>query len=198
MALFSRFNQKGFTLTETLVVIAILALMLGAVVPALSGLSRSYREAAALRQLSGWMEEARSLALSEGGTACLAIADSTFDAERAYRAVALYHQPEGASALRQVTPWRVLPGHSLFLQEEKSLLGLPTDDQTLLFPVEQVDRQLPCFAFNSTGELLHPPLPEHATLVIGHRETAMPEAAILRRDQIVIARFTGRATFQEP
>jgi type IV fimbrial biogenesis protein FimT len=65
--------QKGFTLTEVIVVTAIVAIMLGIAIPSYKYLTTSYRMSAEINNLVGDLQFARGEALKEGNgvTACI-------------------------------------------------------------------------------------------------------------------------------
>jgi type IV fimbrial biogenesis protein FimT len=65
--------QKGFTLTEMMVVTAIVAILLGIAIPSYKYITTSYRMSAELNNLSGDLQYARGEALREGNdvTACI-------------------------------------------------------------------------------------------------------------------------------
>ncbi len=65
-------RQKGFTLTEMLVVSAIVAILLGIAIPSYKYISTSYRMSAEVNGLLGDLQYARGEALKEGNgvTAC--------------------------------------------------------------------------------------------------------------------------------
>ena len=66
-------RQKGFTLTELIVVSAIVAILLGIAIPSYRYISTSYRMSAEVNGLLGDLQFARSEALKEGNgvTACV-------------------------------------------------------------------------------------------------------------------------------
>ena len=66
-------RQKGFTLTELIVVSAIVAILLGIAIPSYKYISTSYRMSAEVNGLLGDLQFARSEALKEGNgvTACV-------------------------------------------------------------------------------------------------------------------------------
>jgi type IV fimbrial biogenesis protein FimT len=65
--------QKGFTLTEMIVVTAIVSIMLGIAIPSYKYLTTSYRMSAEINNLVGDLQFARGEALREGGfvTVCI-------------------------------------------------------------------------------------------------------------------------------
>jgi type IV fimbrial biogenesis protein FimT len=71
--------QKGFTLTELMVVMGIVAILLGIAIPSYKYLTTSYRMSAELNNLVGDMQFARGEALKEGNavTACISADGAT-------------------------------------------------------------------------------------------------------------------------
>ena len=65
--------QKGFTLTEVIVVTAIVAILFGIAIPSYKYLTTSYRMSAEINNLVGDLQFARGEALKEGNgvTACI-------------------------------------------------------------------------------------------------------------------------------
>jgi type IV fimbrial biogenesis protein FimT len=71
--------QKGFTLTEMIVVTAIVAILLGIAIPSYKYLTTSYRMSAEVNNLLGDLQFARGEALKEGNgvTACVSADGAT-------------------------------------------------------------------------------------------------------------------------
>ena len=59
-------RQNGFTITELLVVMAIVAILLGIGVPSYRYITNSYRLSAEINSLSGDLQYARAEAVKEG------------------------------------------------------------------------------------------------------------------------------------
>jgi type IV fimbrial biogenesis protein FimT len=72
-------RQKGFTLTEMLIVSAIVAILLGIAIPSYKYLTSSYRMSAEVNNLLGDMQFARGEALKEGNgvTVCVSADGAT-------------------------------------------------------------------------------------------------------------------------
>lgn len=79
-------NEKGMTLLELLVVVAIIATIMGIVVLSTRGLRQVYVVKSAARELFGDMQRARLAAIREGRTytLCFAPVDSTNTTDRVF------------------------------------------------------------------------------------------------------------------
>ncbi len=66
-------HQTGFTLTEMMVVTAIVAILLGIAIPSYKYLTTSYRMSAELNNLSGDLQFARAEAIKEGNFATVCV-----------------------------------------------------------------------------------------------------------------------------
>lgn len=108
---------RAFTLLELMVVIGIIAVMLVAIVPAVNSLSKSGGRKAAISNLLGAIEQARSLAVKDGQPTYVVFPDTlpgTADVSAtqryAYRSYAIFEDdPANPGKPKQVTPWQSLP-----------------------------------------------------------------------------------------
>jgi type IV fimbrial biogenesis protein FimT len=66
-------HQTGFTLTEMMVVTAIVAILLGIAIPSYQYLTTSYRMSAELNNLSGDLQYARAEAVKEGNSVTMCV-----------------------------------------------------------------------------------------------------------------------------
>ncbi len=186
-------RSSAWTLVEMLAVLGILALLTAATVPALQGMSRSGRTAA-IGQIMGLFDQARSLALAQGRPVYVVIADRTVGGEQACRAIGIYQEQEDTSLSPALTSrWHVLPVGCRFLDDAgtPSLLTAPQSDAEaprFVLPGESASRALPYLKFNPTGGVDHPAQSLWTRLFLSARQGN----ADIPADQISIARFTGR------
>jgi hypothetical protein len=192
-----------------LTVLAIIGLFLGAAAPSLRGLLQSSGRTAALNELIGCFDQARSAALASGRCAYLVFADhSVASRERRCRAVSLYLDREDLSLPpRALTPWRTLPPGLSFRQDPgtASLLTAPPEASAPRFapPGGGEAQPLPYVKFEPTGAVSHPGTSDFARLFVfsGYTEADGTQIATARGtppDVIALSLFTGCARYQQP
>jgi len=111
-----RERHCAFTLLELLVVMAIIVLLLAAVVPAVTSLSKSNGRKAAISNLLGGIEQARAQAIADGQATYVVFAtfgngtsQATLDRYN-YKSYAIFEDDSAnPGAVKQLTPWRTLP-----------------------------------------------------------------------------------------
>ncbi len=194
---------RGFTLAELLTVLAITSLLLAATVPALEGLTTSARHTAALRLLSGLLEEARSLAIAEHAVVYLVFTHAS--PERPHPSLALYREPDSATGLpKAISPWHPLPGNTTFYSATRknspsSLFNAPATVQPpQSFPLTGSDtpQELPYLAFGPTGEVIAPAESRFARIILARHTAHDANAPIASLEAFNLSLFTGRATFE--
>lgn len=206
------FRRAAFTLLELLVVIGIIALLLVAVIPAVTSLSKSSGRKGAISNLLGAIEQARVEAIKTGQPSYLVF--PTFTSAPAalldryhYKAYAIFvDDPAHPGTPKQVTNWKTLPtGISLRAAGDAGLSGL-AKPATLTPPITLVFTPAPgsgtenfyCIKFNASGEVELPPAPPN-NVQIAVFEGRVDGAAEIKTsanvisEGITIARLTGRA-----
>ena len=110
-------ESKAFTLLEVLVVMAVLAVLFAALVPALSSFSKSGGRRAAVSNLLSAIEQARVQAFKDGQATYVVFPDrlpasatTAMIKDYAYRSYAIFEDdPNNAGRIKQVSAWRRLP-----------------------------------------------------------------------------------------
>src|SRR5947208_4957153 len=98
-----------------MVVIGIIAIMLAVGIPAINSLSKSSGRKAALGNLLGALEQARSEAIKSGSATYLVFpdnipgADATMTDRYAYRGYAIFQDDPTNTIPQQLSNWRTLP-----------------------------------------------------------------------------------------
>ena len=119
--------QKGFTLTEMMVVTAIVAILLGIAIPSYKYLTTSYRMSAEINNLVGDLQFARGEALKEGNavTVCISSDGATCTGGANWgRGWIVFSDPNSSYAVDDANE-RVLKVQSAFTGIEPGHLQLP-------------------------------------------------------------------------
>lgn len=211
-------RRDAFTLIELMVVIGIIALMLVALIPAVSSLSKSGGRKAAIGNLAILIEQARSLALADARNTYIAFvaalpssASQAVVADYSYRAYAVFEDDaNGNPHAIQTTKWQRLPtGISFRNQPEPTgpgtSLTTATNPATSTFPFALANGNITCpyLEFDSVGSVVQPNSAAPMRLVIfegyvrGGSEvpTGRDSSHEPIRDEISIGRFNGRAEY---
>ena len=210
-----RGRSRGFTLLELLVVIGIISILLVAVIPAVTSLSKSSGRKGAISNLLGAIEQARALAIKDGKSAYVAFATGSLPSadlqrEYGYRAYAIFEDDATGNPNVQVTNWKKLPtGVSLrAINRLASVTSVTANGDQLNFPFTPAGSSASplsfyCIEYNPSGEVLHPGSTN--PIVLGLFEglaTQSSETVTSQKDSngeplaaeyISIARLTGRA-----
>ena len=211
-----RGRSRGFTLLELLVVIGIISILLVAVIPAVTSLSKSSGRKGALSNLLGAIEQARALAIKDGRSTYVAFVTSsipaTLEQEYAYRAYAIFEDDaSNPNTQVQVTNWKKLPiGISFRAKNSAAVTSVTANgngEYTLPLQFSPGGTSTPaschCIEFTPAGEVLYPS--GSNPIVLGVFEgtvTGGVETSTSRKDAageplateyIQIARLTGRA-----
>lgn len=193
--------------------IAIIAILLVVLVPAISSLSKSGGRKAAIGSLLGAIEQARVQAIKDGQATYVVFptfsnaTPATLDRYH-YKSFAIFEDDSANSVLKQLTAWKTLPtGVALRAAGAGSLTSLP-DLATLTPP--SVPTFTPdtgatpvfhCIKFNSSGEVEAPPSQVTVSVFEGHVDGAAEVITSSKdangnpaaMDSLRIARLTGRA-----
>jgi len=163
-----RGRLRAFTLIEMLVVLGIIALLLVAIVPAVTSLSKANGRKAAIGNLLGGIEQARAEALKSGQATYVVFpaltsgTQSTLDRYN-YRSYAIFEDDAATPGnVKQLTAWKSFPtGVALRAAGTAALSNLAdpaslTPSVTLSFAPDAGATPFKCFKFNSNGEVTAP------------------------------------------
>ena len=216
-----RSRSNGFTLLELLLVIGILTLLLGALIPAVTSLSKSSGRKAGVKLLVGILEQARATAIKDGRSTYVAFAaqptsgttsltDQTLIDRYFYHAFAVFEDDPAGTAKVQITSWKILPvGISLrteisFDNASNGAWGT-TDFVFTPAPSGSQTQQFPFIKFNANGEVVAPPARAGSTstsaiplrLFEGYvtDKIEKPTSKANMDETINLARLTGRAEY---
>ncbi len=197
-----------------MIVIGLIAVLLAALVPAVSSLSKSGGRKAAVGTLLGVIEQARVQAIKDGQATYVVFptftsgSPATLDRYH-YKSFAIFEDDPANSTTKQLTNWKTLPtGVALRAAGTRSITALPdaatlSPVPTLTFtPDSTATAVFHCIKFNSNGEVEAPP--SQVTLSVFEGSVNGGTEAItsakdatgqnpLAVDSIRIARLTGRA-----
>ena len=76
-----KMNKKGFTITELVIVIAVIAILAGVMIPTFSGIVETAQESAEMQKVTAAYKEAYALALTDDGSITADDFDTTKEAE---------------------------------------------------------------------------------------------------------------------
>ena len=143
-----------------LVVIGIISILLVAIIPAVTSLSKSNGRKAAISNLLGAIEQARAQAIKDGQATYIVFPDllpagspAVMTQQYSYRAYAIFEDdPTTPGAVKQLTAWRSFPtGVSL---RSGSLSNLANAIPFAFTPLgTSVTAKFPSLKFNSNGEV---------------------------------------------
>ncbi len=215
-------HRRAFTLIELMVVIGIISIMLVAVIPVVSSLSKSSGRKGAISNLTVIIEQARSLALSDSRKAYVAFATvlppnapPSVVEDYSYRSYAVFEDGADAAGVPQpraiqVTKWQKLPSGISFRNQDESAgtgtcLTSVTNSATAAFSFSPSGATITCpyIEFDSIGSVVQPASVAPMRLVVfegsvrGGNEVATAHDASQQpvRDEIQIGRFNGRAKY---
>jgi prepilin-type N-terminal cleavage/methylation domain-containing protein len=203
-------RECGFTLLELLIVVGIIAMMLVALVPAVTSLSKSGGRRAARDSLLGGIEQARAEAIKSAQPTYVVFA--TFGAGTApatldrynYRSYAIFENDPATGIAKQLTDWKSFPtGVALRAAGTAALsnLSIWTPPPSFTFtPDTSASAAFRCFQFNSNGEVAVPP----ANVLLGVFEGFVDNGGEIATtkdasgnpsavEYIMVSQFTGRA-----
>ena len=204
--------SRGFTLVELLVVMGIIAMMLVALVPAVTSLSKSGGRRAARDSLLGGIEQARAEAIKSGQATYVVFPmfsngmQSTLDRYN-YRSYAIFEDNAASPGnVKQLTDWKSFPAGVALRAAGTAALSNLADPATLIPPVtfsftpDTSATPFRCLKFNSNGEVQTPAanvlLAVFEGYVYNGSEVATtkdgsgnPSAV----EYVMVSQFTGRA-----
>ena len=197
----------AFTLIEMMIVMAIVAILLLATVPALRSLTQAGGRKGAVSNLMNTMEHARALAVSSGRATYVVFADqSTPDAYRCKAFVVF--QDDANFTPQAITKWHFLPSGVAF-RPNSGLLAAQTGTPQIKFlcpgNLGSTALALPFLKFDGSGMVAAPTGGLWADLFAGfvasggqQTFTDKQQQASGKYDAVVVARFTGRVRYVNP
>lgn len=204
-------RQAGFSLLEILVVVAMMAIMMSLLLPAISGFSSTAGRRGAVNILMNTFEQARVAALESGQTVYVGFADNDFPVEdMRYAAFIVFRDAtneEKAAAPDPATKsyvvlkkWTRLPKNIAFKSIKSSLIG--NDGKSFTNLPNEVgqsfnDDRFPFVAFNSAGAVDEPSNNLRVFLYEGYYAGGQDNftrntGASGLFEQISLSRYTGR------
>jgi type II secretory pathway pseudopilin PulG len=204
-------DEGGFTLLELLLVIGIIILVAAFVAPAFTSLSKSSARKAAIGDLLGGIEQARTQAIKDGRASYVVfaaqpvggastISDKNILNRYFYHSFAIF-EDDAADPVNnpksQLTPWKPFPvGVSL----RSAISFAPWSSATFAFPPAGAPQSFPYLKFNANGEVESPGLASGPVqlgifegFVTGTSETATNSANFTQT--VTISPHTGRAEY---
>jgi prepilin-type N-terminal cleavage/methylation domain-containing protein len=213
-------RHSAFSLLELLVVIGIISVLLAALMPAVTSISKSTGRKGAIGNLLSLLEQARALAITGHQNAYVAFATDiappvprSIAHQYSYKAYAVFADDAASSGIIQITKWQKLPmGISFRSRNEPPdengnvngtsvTSGSNTITMPFFFAPATSSLAFPYLKFDPTGTIVEPTTPAPMRLVV-FEGTATANAEIPTakeasgepvRDEIQITKFTGRA-----
>jgi|GEM_PF-775078 hypothetical protein len=184
----------GFSLVEIIVVSAMIGLLLALTVPGLIALTPLRKSG--IHEVSGFLENARSRAISSQSEMVVAFADGAFPGEGAHRQYALFalegesEDLPGDRPLKQLSSWRLLPQGVVFGDSGHFEVTGDTTFRTLFdlsarrrFPLPPTNpggeggtAALPYLHFGTDGGIRFPPFSDADALHLGLVEGVYSQA----------------------
>ena len=202
--------RSAFTLIELLVVIGIISILLVAVIPAVTSLTKAHGQKAAISNVMNLLEQARAMAVSTGSATYVVFADQTTPENYRYKAYIAFKEDSQTFAPVAVTKWYFLPTGISF-QPKVGLLTAPTGSAPLKFlcpgTIGTTAVPLPYIKFDANGMVAAPSDPNilFANVFAGSVDqnglatfTDQNQKSTQKFDQVAVARFTGRARYVDP
>jgi Tfp pilus assembly protein FimT len=185
-----------------MVVIGIIAVLLVAVLPAVTSVSKSGSRKAAMTTLLGLLEQARTRAITDGRTTYVAFAtdlgtdDAAAKQRYSYRSYAIFQQdPDTPGTLTQLTEWKTVGSNvSLRATGPGSLAALGTS-RTFRFAPLQTDLDFPYVSFDQTGAVQAPATAVWLGVFEGSVDGGNEIPTSTAAEYVTVARFTGRANY---
>lgn len=208
-------NPPGFSILELLVVVAVIAIMMSLLAPAVAGFSSTAGRRGAVNILMNTFEQARVAALESGQTVYVGFADAEFPLEdMRYAAFIVFRDATDDEKTADpgrtyvvLKKWTQLPKRVAFKTGTSSLVdGTPKDCSGLSGELGSAlaswNEKVPVLAFNSSGAVDQPSNNLRVFLYEGFfangkdnitRNHASQQGAGTLFEQISVSRYTGRA-----
>jgi type II secretory pathway pseudopilin PulG len=206
---------RAFTLVEILVVLGMIVILLSAVVPVVTSLSKANGRKAAMANLLGGIEQARAEAINTSQATYVvfptfgaATAQTTLDRYN-YKSYAIFEDnAANPGSVKQVTPWKALPTGVALRATGTAALANLADPASLspaptftFIPDTGATAAFRCFKFNSNGEVEAPATNVLLGVFEGYVNNNGSEIATTKDgsgnpaavEYISITQFTGRA-----
>lgn len=201
-----RENVAGFTLMELLVIIGIIAILLVAVVPAVTSLSKSGNRKGAISNVMNALEQARSLAITSGRATYVVFADHTVPEAYRCKGFVVFHENESFTP-QAASKWYFLPTGVSF-RPKSGVLTAQTASPKIAFTcpgsIGPTPLELPFIKFDTNGMATASGglwIDLFAGFVDADGEqrfTDKQQQTSGKYDAVVIAPFTGRVRYVDP
>lgn len=192
-----------------LVVVAIIAVMMSLLVPAIGGFTNTAGRRGAVNVVMNTLEQARVAALESGQTVYVGFADRDFSPEMQYTALIVFREataeekadPSNPRTFVVLKRWTRLPKNIAFKNVANSLIGSSEVKKTFSGLASQLGsgqsrESFPYLAFNSSGAVEEPSGNLRLYLYEGYfaenqdKPTRNQNGGLF--EQISISRYTGR------
>lgn len=131
----STHRDRAFSLLELLTVMAVISLMVGLTIPAISSISRGRNLDIGGDLVASLAQQARQNSLARNSLTALVLATDASKADYGKRIFCLMELPSGASQWSPLTPWQILPeGVAADPGASGRFLNSPTVAPVLTFP----------------------------------------------------------------
>jgi type II secretory pathway pseudopilin PulG len=203
-------DEGGFTLLELLVVTGIIVLLLAAVVPAVTSLSKSNGRKAAINNLLGGLEQARAQAIADGQATYVVFATFGNGTSQAildrynYKSYAIFEDdPANPTTPKQLTGWKTL-ATGVSLRSASQWLGALATSTFTFTPTGSTSTGLfPYLKFTTDGAVdpISTPSPSTTPIPFGIFEGYVNGSgdndtnSSRFTETITVGRFTGRAEY---
>ncbi len=210
---------SGFSLLELLVVVAVMAIMMSLLAPAVAGFSSTAGRRGAVNIVMNTFEQARVAALESGQTVYIGFADAEFPVEdMRYAAFIVFRDATDEEKNDPVSPrnyvvlkkWTRLPKRIAFKRIDSSLVPTTTSGSQLFGGLKNElgsslsswNEEMPVIAFNSSGAVAQPSNNLRIYLYEGYfgdgkdnltRNNSVQEGSSGLFEKISVSRYTGRA-----
>ena len=200
--------KAGFSLVESLAVMAILTVMMAMMAPAMRSFSDTAGRRGAVNTLMNTLEQARVAALESGReVTVLLVRQAMPDEDR----MLVVRQSESGNGYEQLSKWIKLPKGVLFFRPASGGSVLPGSDENDLptgFSLELIPVKIPAspsgsgiatIQFNASGQVAHPAnnlilhISEGVRAANGNQMRVNEARTGLPFEIITLSKYTGRA-----